>query len=686
MAAGLLYDFINQYMYEYDQPKAERQMGALLMGRELLAQLLDEASLPDLLKPEAVRAVDEQLQYLADGRRARTADELATVFLALGDLSAEEAAARCDGDGAAWVEALAAAGRLVPLAALPGRYVLAEQADTYRAAFDPATPRPDSRRRPPRHPAPRPQHPRPPHPRPTPGPLPLAANLARPRPRRPRRIRRTRHRPNLPIYPISQSPEFCDRRNLERIHRHTLSLLRKEVEPVSVYAYADFLARWSHLHPAHRLDGPGALVKLLQQMRGLPAPGVAWERDLLPLRLAAFDPGELEGLCERGEVVWVLSGGKDPGRARVSFFFRGEGHLFLPPAPEEPDLSPAAAEVLDFLKSEGACFLADLEAGTELPNPELTSALVELALAGLVTNDSLAALRGVLAWSAAEDGVERKPLSSLDAELAAWRQEQARVPRIGQRPERARLHRARRDVARRLDGAATSRGWPGRWSLVHRFGVWGKELPFEERVARQARQLLQSYGIVTRESVADWEAGDWGVDLSPVPDDGDARRGAARLLCAGAARRAVCPARGGGAAAGVDADRRASGSTNLVLVNATDPANVFGPAKDFGPLPGAEDRENDPARFTRIPANYVVLLRGRPVLLLETGGERLTTLPDLSPETLKRALKLAVEHIGQTERRLTLGTWNGEPILDSPAAPLLEEVGFRREALIYVWE
>ena len=72
VAASLLYDFVNQYMYEWDQPKAERQMQALMMGRELLSQLLDEASLPDLLRPEAVRAVDDRLQYLADGRRART--------------------------------------------------------------------------------------------------------------------------------------------------------------------------------------------------------------------------------------------------------------------------------------------------------------------------------------------------------------------------------------------------------------------------------------------------------------------------------------------------------------------------------------------------------------------------------------------------------------------------------------
>ena len=78
--------------------------------------------------------------------------------------------------------------------------------------------------------------------------------------------------------------------------------------------------------------------------------------------------------------------------------------------------------MLAFLKSEGACFLADLEAGTDLPSPELSSALVELVLAGLVTNDSLQALRQVLAWAGDSGGPERRPLSSLEAELTAWQQ------------------------------------------------------------------------------------------------------------------------------------------------------------------------------------------------------------------------------------------------------------------------
>ena len=126
----------------------------------------------------------------------------------------------------------------------------------------------------------------------------------------------------------------------------------------------------------------------------------------------------------------------------------------------------------------------------------------------------------------------------------------------------------------------------------------------------------------------------------------------------------------------------------LVVLNATDPANVFGPTRDaHAAQEGEPEGERmDPARFTRIPSNYVVLLRGRPVLLLETGAGRVTVLPDLPAATQRRALELVVEHAGRTLRRLTLSQWNGEAILESPAAPVLEGLGFRREALVYIWE
>ncbi len=712
VAAGLLYDMISRYMYEWDQPKAEQQMQTLLLGREMLSQLLDEAALPDLLQPEAVRDVSAHLQRLADGTRARTPDELATVFLALGDLTAQEAAARSDGDGLAWIDQLAAEGRLVRLDMPSGqRYTLAEHARSYHLAFSATGPEEDiddARRTLLRRFLS------------TSGPLSHAALRARypwPVDWLDGALEALIDSGEIVAGHISPPPatetadsgppvrEYCDRRNLERIHRTTLALLRRAVKPVSIYAYADFLARWQHLHPVERMAGHGSLVRLLQELRGVPAPGIVWERDLLPLRLQGFDSQELDELCARGDLVWVAAGGKDPRRARVRFLFRGEGSLFLSPEQPDDELSSDSLRVLDFLRVEGACFLADLEAGTTLAGPELGAALVDLVLSGLVTNDTFQALRQVVAWGAEGAGEsERAPLSSLELELAAWRRARPSSGRqmaarggtafrgregMRQPPSRPRLHSARRAVAQRL-GRASTPSWPGRWSLVHRIGVWGREVSFEERAERQARQILQCYGIVTRQTLErDPEGGwDWGIlyrQLQLMEMRGEVRRGYFVQGLPGV-QFALPEA--------VERLRQwthpdAPGAQELILLNATDPANLFGPAIDAEGIDAYGVQTSgtgapEPARFSRIPSNYVVLLRGRPILLLEIGAERVTSLPDLPQTTVQQALALAVAHIGPCQRRLSVGDWNGVPVLDSPLAPLLEPVGFRREALVYV--
>ncbi len=627
VASALLFDLIAQYMYEWDQPKAERQIQALMVGRETLSQILNEAALPDLLRPEAIRDVEAHLQHLSDSTRARTREELATLFLALGDLSIDEAVARSVGQAGElrgvepgtpaepatgpdrWVRDLAAQGRLLALDFPSGRrYALAELESTYQSAFDlpgrssrASEDRDDARRAVLRRALS------------THGPLTHDFLLAR--------------------YPweaawldqalsslvasgevvtgrISPSdtgqssvPEFCDRRNLERIHRATLSLLRREVEPVSLYAYADFLARWQHLHPAHRPSGAGALVRLLQQMRGVPAPGPVWERDLLPLRLDAFDAEELDLLCERGELVWVGSGGRDPQRARVRFFFRGEGNLFLPLEPDRSGLSHPAEAVYQVLKSEGACFFSDLEEGTGLPATELSPALVELVMAGLVTNDSLQALRQVLASGGEVDGAGRRPLSSLEAELTTWREASGGTGQAmpGRRPGRRSLSAARRTVSERMDRASRPR-WPGRWSLVHRLGVWGREVPFEERLSRQARQLLQCYGVVTRQSLeGDSEGGwDWNTlypQFQLMEMRGEVRRGYFVRGLPGvqfALPEAVERLREW-------TQQDAPGGEKLVLLNACDPANLFGPASSAPEAEARADGQSDPGPLCARP-------------------------------------------------------------------------------------
>src|SRR5438094_7272685 len=86
-ARSLLFDYIAEYMYEGDAPLAERRAQALTLDRDLLAELLGTEELRELLDPEAVAALELDLQGLLRDRWPRDADEGHDLLRRLGDLS-----------------------------------------------------------------------------------------------------------------------------------------------------------------------------------------------------------------------------------------------------------------------------------------------------------------------------------------------------------------------------------------------------------------------------------------------------------------------------------------------------------------------------------------------------------------------------------------------------------------------
>ncbi|MFN2230301.1 MAG: DEAD/DEAH box helicase, partial [Anaerolineae bacterium] len=116
VAQSLLWDFINQYMYEWDTPKAERQLQMLAVNRDLLQDLLKDVALDQLLRPEAIEAVEGQLQHTAHYAWARGPEELAVLLQEMGDLSSSEIAARATVDPADWIARLGGEERIEQLA------------------------------------------------------------------------------------------------------------------------------------------------------------------------------------------------------------------------------------------------------------------------------------------------------------------------------------------------------------------------------------------------------------------------------------------------------------------------------------------------------------------------------------------------------------------------------------------
>src|SRR5262249_52005970 len=86
-AQSLLFGWVAVYMYEYDAPLAERRAAALALDRDLLRELLGAEEMRDLIDPGVLADLELELQCLADGRRARDADEVHDLLRRLGPLS-----------------------------------------------------------------------------------------------------------------------------------------------------------------------------------------------------------------------------------------------------------------------------------------------------------------------------------------------------------------------------------------------------------------------------------------------------------------------------------------------------------------------------------------------------------------------------------------------------------------------
>jgi ATP-dependent Lhr-like helicase len=280
--------------------------------------------------------------------------------------------------------------------------------------------------------------------------------------------------------------EWCDRRLLARIHRLTIGRLRREIEPVPAADLLRLLFRWQNVHPGSQLHGREGIVQAIGKLQGLELPAPAWERDVLPARVARYNPAELEQLCLSGVVAWGRLGlredaEEEPPRRRQAFTRSASlglvlredlPHLLEPRqgaagADEMAGLSSTARAVVRHLQLHGASFLVEIARATGHLESQIEEALWELVARGVVTGDGIAGLRLLLTKGEAK----REP------------------------------HRRFRAIR---GGLARSRHVPvGRWSLLRQPGDAGaRQSASPEADEVFGRQLLRRYGVVLRDLLA----------------------------------------------------------------------------------------------------------------------------------------------------------------------------------------
>ena len=641
--ASLLFDFIAVYMYEWDQPRADRLSQYLAVNRELLSELVDLDAVPSLLRPEAIELIERQLQHSSEDARARSPEELMEILLRVGDLSRTEIVARCAGDGEHMLRTLVADGRAVEMAMPEGpRWIAGEDQALYADLTRDEYARAVINRYLLSH-----------------GPV-TSSELAQRYGFTGERAQqlagaldsntgfiRGRFRPAG--MPDANEEQWCYRPNLERIHRQTLSILRKEITPSSPQEFSRFLAHWLHVHPSARFTKAEDVEECLLQLQGLALPADIWERDILRSRVGEEHLEAVRGLSRRGEVLWAGA-----GAGKMFSFFREEGSAFLGSLLVQPDqLSEAGQRVLMLLQKQGASFLSDLRTGEQLSLAALNAGIAELFWSGWITNDVFAELTSLKRSGKLPSDV---PVERADLFLAR------------RSPNRERLLGRTRKAIRQVPG------WSGRWSLLRTPGNLGPELSEEERAERHARQLLDRYGIVAREFYPRESLAPWAMiatQFQRMEMRGEIRRGYFVEGLSG--MQYAHPL-------AVEELRRLKGgqTREIFLLNACDPANVF------GELPVATS-EPAGARLAKLPGNFMALEEGTPLLWIENEGSRIWTLGRPDTETVTTALR---QLIAMTQlpiplkpfRSITIEYWDGDRPARTSWASALRQLGFHGAA------
>jgi ATP-dependent helicase Lhr and Lhr-like helicase len=634
-ASSLLFDYVATYMYEGDTPNAERRAAALALDRDLLRELLGQEELRELIDPEALVEVEEQLQHRTEAGRAGDRDALQQLLRNLGDMTAAECEERVTAgySAASMLEKLVAERRVAKVRiAGEERYIAAEDAGLYRDALGVPPPgglpetfledHPDAMRALVRRWAR------------THGPFPTARLAERygvdPSPAL-RELEGEGAMVRGELLPQGTEREWCDSEVLRRVRRASLARLRKEVEAADTTQLARFLPSWQNIDAFRRAGaGPDRLREALVPLQGVALTPKVWEGDVLPRRLGAYSPSWLDELCTSGELVWVGAGALGRSDGRVALYFREDVRLAGPP-PANSKLEAPTGEVHEAIRerlASGPSFWIDLLADLDHPAEELHNALWDLAWSGGVTNDAFSPLRA------------------------------PRLRAVGS-PER---HGRRFGRRRSTTGAAVQ----GRWSLTDQ--LFANAPGPGAKLRAQAELMLERYGIVTRETVlAEGVPGGFATlysELGNLELLGTARRGyfveglgGAQFALPGAVER-------------LRSLPEADGS--YLLLAATDPANPYGASLPWPKLEGGR-------RPGRTPGAHLLLRDGEPVVFLERGGRGLLRLKPIEGGELETAMQALADAVAAGQlKKLAVEKLDGEAVIGSGHEQALIGAGFSR--------
>jgi ATP-dependent Lhr-like helicase len=626
------------YSFLDDGERANRRSRTVSMNRGMAEDVFRKEDLSDLLSADAVESVVAEVTGRAAGRKPRSRDELFELIRAHGSLTLAEVEDRVGEGARAMITELDSEGRIARVS-LSGesleRIIVSEDKALFENAYagtsiDGDAARLELVRRALK----------------TCGPTTAGEIAAR------LHLKESDIDQNLAAlegqgaifrghFTRSDTIQWCDRYNLERIHRMTLARVRAEIEPCADHEYAAFRLRWMHVGGTELPADQTGVAAVLDQLSGIATTPEIWEHAILPARIAGYRPEMLDLVCMSGQMKWVAVSGESVEGARTantpsrvtfvarkaSLFVRGE---------ELPAEDGKEKAVLEALGAAGAQYLDEVAERANISERDALSALWRMAAAGRVSNDNFAPLRMFADDRAAEralESVARRPTTRHDAAVRA-----------------------------RLKSSLA-----GRWSLIR-----AAETPAvgADETRELALKLLERHGVLAREML--------GIESTHLSWN-EISFALRRLEYGGAIRRGwFVRSLSGDQYALPEAVEMLHAARNLiparekpVALSAIDPANPYGAV-----IPGCG--------IAREAGNVIVLRAGRVIAGLQ--GRAMITGGDNESEVDDESFGAAVAALMTLKPRITVDSIDGVAALESPRVGILAAMRFHSDGRSLVFD
>lgn len=682
-ATDLLFGYVAEFMYATDAPLAERRASVLALDSELLGNLLGQGDPLELLDPEIIRQVEDELQRRAVGRKAQGMEGVYDLLRELGPMTIEELAVRHEGtiaDVRSWLDNLSADKRIFPVViADTEQMACMDDAARLRDALGVRLPASLSSAW--LHPVNTPLRD-------------LFMRFSRThtlftgtqiahafglgvavaddllRQLRDEGVLIQLRSGAASIADDAHASTWVNEEVFHRLRIRSLHAAREATRPVPATSYARLLLeRQGIISPADgsparlpacsggMLEGSNAVTRVIEQLAGIGLSASLWESQIFPARVRDYSPDILDELLATGEVIW--SGQKKLGDDDGQVVLHLRDYLaetLSPPSGDSEALSDLQRAILDVLSGGGAWFAQQLSAMIQARtqrsgNDEwITPATLHEALWGLVwqgyiTTDIWAPLRG------------------LSRTVSASRQPSRRSPRMRRgRPTYA----LPRPTSVAVPVSYTTPALTGRWSLLP-----VETLNDTERMLAWTENMLDRYGVIGRQAVITENVPGGFPALQTLcrsmEDSGRILRGRFVEGMGGAQfaeRHTIDRLR----------DLTSSNTENqaftAVALSANDPANPWGTLLPWPTHPSSLA----PARRN---GAFVVISAGQLRLYLAQGGKKMMVWSENeempSPEIFS-ALASALRR--EPRLRFTLTEVNDKPVRQTTLFTLLREVGF----------